>query len=239
LRVWDVHPGYLDRQRLLGEHRELHGIVSILSRGLKGYSNHPETRRWVGHGWALRQRHRLLVAEMALRGYRERTPVRLRSGAGRWPDDFVDPPGAQFALLRSKYGDASSGRIPLPRTTHELWSHHKYSVLARDQAAYRALGRRVAGLRKTAGFDELALELVEWLRTPPTPGNLKNMIEHMVGHLDGAAAEAGRYTTLAGKLNAVQRHVAVRGNSYLAVQTALTELLAWPEATGRPPSVLF
>jgi len=30
MRLWDINPGYLNRQSLLGEHRELHGIVSIL-----------------------------------------------------------------------------------------------------------------------------------------------------------------------------------------------------------------
>jgi len=43
MRVWDINPGYLNRQNLLGEHRELHGIVSILVNRKKGYANHPET----------------------------------------------------------------------------------------------------------------------------------------------------------------------------------------------------
>ena len=30
MRIWDVNPGYLNRQSLLGEHRELHGIYIIL-----------------------------------------------------------------------------------------------------------------------------------------------------------------------------------------------------------------
>ena len=69
MRIWDIHPGYLNRQSLLGEHRELHAIVSIIGNKKKGYSRHPETVRWVGYGWALGQRHRLLSAEMALRGF--------------------------------------------------------------------------------------------------------------------------------------------------------------------------
>jgi len=73
MRVWDINPGYLNRQSLLGEHRELHGIVSIILKKKKGYSNHPETVRWIGYGWALRQRHRLLAAEMSLRGFTDRT----------------------------------------------------------------------------------------------------------------------------------------------------------------------
>jgi hypothetical protein len=66
VRVWDVNPGYLNRQSLLGEHRELHAIVSIIKNNKKGYSRHPETLRWKNFGWALSQRHRLLAAEMNL-----------------------------------------------------------------------------------------------------------------------------------------------------------------------------
>ena len=109
MRIWDIHPGYLNRESLLGEHRELHGVVAILSQGLKGYAAHPETRRWAGLGWALRQRHRLLAAEMAFRDYRDRTPVRLRSEPGRWPERFIDPPARQFELLAGKYRDREPG----------------------------------------------------------------------------------------------------------------------------------
>lgn len=31
MRVWDLSPGHLNDRSLLGEHRELHGIVSILA----------------------------------------------------------------------------------------------------------------------------------------------------------------------------------------------------------------
>ncbi|MYD96986.1 MAG: DUF1722 domain-containing protein [Gammaproteobacteria bacterium] len=225
MRIWDVHPGYLDRQRLLGEHRELHGVVSIVNKDLSGYAVHPETRRWVGCGWALRHRHRLLAQEMSFRGYRDRTPVRLRSSPGHWPSTFIDTPGEQFTLLAAKYRGASAGRIPLPRTSHELWSHHKYSVLARDQAAYRALGRRVGALRGREGFKDLALELTNWLRTPPTAGNLQNALRHMAGHL--VAQLDPRCTTTAGRMRALERQAAAEREPYLLTQTALTELSVW------------
>lgn len=95
MRIWDVDPGYLNRQSLLGEHRELHGIVSIISNNKKGYSKHPETLRWVGYGWALKQRHKLLVAEMNLRGYNDQSPVLLRSKPEAWPENYIDPPAVQ------------------------------------------------------------------------------------------------------------------------------------------------
>jgi hypothetical protein len=70
VRIWDLHPGYLNRQSLLGEHRELHGIYTVLTEDRRGYSRHPETLRWVGHLDGLCRRHALLVAEMELRAPR-------------------------------------------------------------------------------------------------------------------------------------------------------------------------
>ncbi|MDE0662139.1 MAG: DUF1722 domain-containing protein [Gammaproteobacteria bacterium] len=227
MRIWDVHPGFLNRESLLGEHRELHGVVSIMLQAKRGYSNHPETKRWRQRGWALRQRHRLLAAEMAFRGYRDRTPVRLRSSPGEWPDTFIDNPGRQFALLAEKYRGKQPGRIALPRTSHELWSHHKYSVMARSQVAYRELGRRVSGLRGRDRFDELALELVSWLRRPPRPGDFRNVIEHMWGHLQSDPGQSGNDLGLTAFAR-MQNRVRSEDEAFLMAQTALTDLAAWP-----------
>ena len=211
-------------------------MAAILSQGLKGYSAHPETRRWAGLGWALRQRHRLLAAEMTFRDYRDRTPVRLRSAPGRWPERFLDSPARQFGLLAGKYRDREPGRIPLPRTSHELWAQHKYSVLARSQAAYRDLGRRVAGLSGRDGFDELALELelelelelTTLLRTPPDPGNLRNAVQHLWGYFDcRTSRESAERASLRRALGFVQRRCRTEPQPHLLSQTALTELAVW------------
>lgn len=227
MRVWDIHPGYLNGQSLLGEHRELHGLVAVLRRGSGGYASHPETLRWSGCGWALRRRHAVLAAEMAFRGYRDRTPVRTRSAPGRWPAHFVDPPGRQFALLAAKYEHREPGRIPLPGSTQELWAQHKYSVLARDQAAYRALGRRIAGRRGRDGFEELARELTAWLRRPPAAGELRNALDHMWGHLPREARDGPKPDTERALLARIQRGIRGEECAWLRSQTALTELDAW------------
>ncbi|MGD9726956.1 MAG: pyrimidine dimer DNA glycosylase/endonuclease V [Nitrospira sp.] len=75
MRIWDVPVADLCRRHLLGEHRELHGLWNILTLGKKGYSHHPETRRWDGKLGALRRRHDDLVAEMVRRGYRHQSPL--------------------------------------------------------------------------------------------------------------------------------------------------------------------
>ena len=145
MRIWDIHPGYLNRQSLLGEHRELHGIVSIIVNGKKGYSRHHETMRWVGYGWSLRKRHQLLAAEMSLRGFIDKTPVLTRARKGVWPEVYIDEPGRQFQLLESKYKNREPGRILLPVNAQKLWSHHKYSV--RDVKKCKVIGRTVSAMK--------------------------------------------------------------------------------------------
>lgn len=230
MRVWDIHPGYLNRQSLLGEHRELHGIVAIISQGKKGYSRHPETLRWLGHGWALRQRHRLLACEMALRGFTDRSPVALADGEGRWPAVYLDEPAAQYQRLEEKYRDKEQGRIPLPGNSQQLWAQHKYSVLARDPELYRELGRDLArpGARD---FAELARLLTETLRLPPGPGGLQNAVQHMWGYVSDQAADGKPPDFAAWSPAALLRETQKRSLAgqvaYLLASTALSELAAW------------
>ena len=101
---------------------------------------------------------------MQLRGYLDRSPVRLSGAPGEWPAALIDGPGRQYSILQTKHADREDGRIPLPGSTQQLWSQHKYSVLARDPAFYREIGGEVAKLRWKQGFDDLAKRLVAALR---------------------------------------------------------------------------
>ncbi len=257
MRIWDVHPGYLNRQSLLGEHRELHAVVTVIDADKTGYANHPETRRWRGYGWALRMRHALLAGEMALRGYTDRSPVISSSSAGKWPDVYIDAPARQFELLRGKYAGREPGRIPLPRTVHELWSHHKYSVLARNVHEYESIGREVSS--QSVGFAELAGRLTELLRGRPDEGGIRNAALHMWGYVsDSVVPERGRgrqtgdigdiddiadpggigdpgdigdpsVAPLRSLLGEIAERVRASGEPYLLHSTALSELAVWLE----------
>ena len=82
MRIWDqIEPKRLCRQHLLGEHRELHAIFAILTKGSEGYANHPEVKRWRSPEAlaALEDRHDALVSEMQERGYRHRSPLPITS----------------------------------------------------------------------------------------------------------------------------------------------------------------
>jgi hypothetical protein len=227
MRIWDVAPAYLNRQSLLGEHRELHGLHSILVNGKKGYSRHPETLRWVGRESSLARRHAFLVAEMRLRGYVDRTPIHDAAGPVRWPAVFVTTAAGQFDLLRRKYVGALPGRVPLPANAQELWASHKYSVLARDVAAYRSIGRRVARMRRHTDFSSLAEELVTISREHPRRGGLADAVEHMWGHVSKLASKEDKASVGKGisALLATTQTIATRTRDmYLLNSTALSEL---------------
>ncbi len=103
MRIWDLPPRLLCRPHLLGEHRELHAVWSVLTRGKKGYCRHPETLRWRGRLRALYRRHDALVHEMSRRGYRHHSPLERGLAKGRAVQDrFLESPARQRALLRRK-----------------------------------------------------------------------------------------------------------------------------------------
>jgi hypothetical protein len=103
MRIWDLAPERLCRQHLLGEHRELHALWVILTKDKKGFARHPETARWRGKLKALYQRHELLVAEMARRGYRHQTPLPAEEAVGLAEQkEYKDTPGEQARILRIK-----------------------------------------------------------------------------------------------------------------------------------------
>lgn len=237
MRIWDVHPGYLNRQSLLGEHRELHGIVSILTKRKKGYSRHPETLRWLGYGWALRQRHRLLACEMALRGFNDRTPVLMRTNQNVWPTSYIDEPCRQYQLLGEKYADKEFGRIPLPKNAQELWSQHKYSVLARDPMIYKEIGYKASTMG--GEFSCLAKQLTELLRVPPAVGGIRNAAHHMWGHVSALSPNQQddiNTWPLKRLLLETQKRAIGNNEAYLISSTALSELMAWLPGTGHGKS---
>ena len=103
MRIWDIEPNKLCRNHLLGEHRELHALWSVLVNDKKGYSRHPETLRWKGKLKALFSRHGELVLEMKRRGYNHQSPLDERLAEGVvLQKEYVDLPGEQVEILKRK-----------------------------------------------------------------------------------------------------------------------------------------
>ena len=114
MRIWDVPPEELCREHLLGEHVEAHAVWSIITKGLKGYSHHPEVLRWKGKLAALYIRHEDMAQEMKRRGYSHKSPLdrKLVTGA-RTQHEFVDTLEEQYRLLRLKKCEC---RLPVRRS---------------------------------------------------------------------------------------------------------------------------
>lgn len=103
MRIWDVEPERLCRKHLLGEHRELHALWTVIAENKKGYSKHPETVRWVGRLKALYNRHESLVAEMRRRGYNHQSPLDKSKARGAASQTvFVNSYEEQLAILKKK-----------------------------------------------------------------------------------------------------------------------------------------
>jgi hypothetical protein len=225
MRIWDIDAGFLNDKSLLGEHRELHAIVSIVHHNKRGYAGHPETLRWSRSLGSLAIRHDLLVEEMLLRGFKHHSPMVESGETTAWPSVFIDEPDQQYRILKEKYAGKSPGRIVLPRTAHDLWANHKYSVMARDYAAYRDFGRLVAG--GNAGIAELSRDLVRVMRTAPPVGSLTNAIFHMWGYVSSSSSLSPTEVPLTALLREIQTLALANNVIYLLHSTALGELAYW------------
>jgi hypothetical protein len=103
MRIWDVPPQELCRIHLLGEHRELHAIWTILTTGKKGYLHHPETKRWVGKLAALYKRHEQLILEMKKRKYNHQSELDKSLATGKSTQDLlINSLEEQKIILKNK-----------------------------------------------------------------------------------------------------------------------------------------
>lgn len=230
MRIWDIDPGYLNRQSLLDEHLQLHDLVSIIVNEKQGDSHHPETLRWIHFGWALQQRHRQISAEMKLRGYQDQLPISLQSAKGTWPSAYLDSPSRQFEILLSKYQTSESGRITIPKNAQEIWRQHKYSVMARSNNYYREIGKQVATYSPKDDFSDIAKTLSELLRVTPSKGGIRNAAQHMWGYvadLEATPAKTIEQWSLTEMLTEIQHRAMKYNVAYITSSTALAELMVW------------
>lgn len=242
MRVWDVHPGYLTRSSLLGEHAEIHALYSVIRGGKKGYSLHPETLRWIGRLDSLEKRHDLTVKEMALRGYRHNSPLARGAGCG-CPGSlgYVNHPVEQFALLGEKYGrPPTSGRIPLPVFWSDFWAHHRFSLMARGLTQEREVEALAgAGDHRLIGEERSRVESVlELLEKPLEREALLNVAGCLWTYLEekaSAVEKERRYRHLSGgRLSGLFKYFYELARKYDQKELLHSTVLADPVDTTRP-----
>lgn len=200
MRVWDIHPGYLSRQNLLGQHVEIHAIYSVITCAKEGYARHPETMRWRHNLERLSQVHSVTVAEMKLRGYGHRSPLAEVDCPDEGSFCWVDPPELQFGLLHTKYAPTDRvGRIPLPKRGSHFWAHHKYAVMSRGYDYYKEIqaymGNKADGLIEEEGA--LVSRVLEIIHSPMEQRALRNTVDHLWGYFKEIATVAEKEVYLA------------------------------------------
>ena len=165
--------------------------------------------------------------------YLETARLRVDRGDGRGlPLAVWRRQAAAELALRERFrgaGRQAAARIPKPETSQRLWQQHKYSMLARDEHAYRETGPAVA--RGELDFETLERRLDSWLSAPPSPGGLRNAAEHMWGHVSAQAAitRSDIGDDPFDLLEAVGRETVRQDNAYLLEQAALSELPGWQD----------
>jgi hypothetical protein len=103
MRIWDIPPNKLCNAHLLGEHRELHAIWSIIINNKKGYAKHPETLRWYGKLKALYLTHEKIVKEMKKRGFNHYSHLNKDCATGESiQNELVDSIKDQKEILKNK-----------------------------------------------------------------------------------------------------------------------------------------
>ena len=110
-----------------------------------------------------------------------------------------------------------------------MWSHHKYSILARDQNNYKKIGRLVSD--RKVSFEQLAMELVKALQLPPNESGIRNALQHMWGYVSEVNNENNNGNieswSLKKLLTMTQENVKKCNEPYLSKSTALSELMLW------------
>lgn len=71
-RMWNLNPGKLCNQHLLGEHKELHQAVGSILKG-RSLKGHIEKGQIEVHN--IVKRHKELVEEMTKRGFKHLSPL--------------------------------------------------------------------------------------------------------------------------------------------------------------------
>ena len=226
MRIWDINPGYLNDKSLLKENLVLHDLCSIAINNEISSSNHPEAKRWIEFIGALNKRHELIIAEMDFRGLKHCSQIEKNDNNIIWPSKFVDEPFRQFEILYDKYNNKSSGRIPLPISAQNLWSQHKYSVMARDVNECKKIGRHVSAMRPDQNFSDLSRDLVDIIRTRPSIGGIRNSLQHMWGYFKNSHSITNiNSLDLYSLLSHIQKYS--HSNRYILESTALSELRIW------------
>ncbi len=166
---------------------------------------------------ALSQRlHNLLAAEITLRA----------GSTGHFVTEIAEPDWPPLTESEPPpHRNAHNSRIPFPDSNQQLWSQHKYSVMARSQSLYRTIGPKLASGNMT--FEGLWQLLEANRRQAPDAGGLRNAVQHMWGYIKSSSELRPDITPLPQLFREIQQQAVRQQCQYLLHSTALGEFAYW------------
>ncbi len=142
MRLWSLHPGYLDAKGLVACWREALLAKAVLSRKTKGYRHHPQLKRFRSHPSPIAAINLYLNAL------------------------YKEAVSRNYSFDRRKIGRIQSMRkIPVPsgQALYEM-EHLKKKLQKRDQKKYRSLCKiKIPSLHPL--FKMVEGEIEHWERT--------------------------------------------------------------------------
>lgn len=163
MKIWDCFPAYLNKNQLVAEHRELHGIMQMVERGYPVRSDmDPHIANWLQAPQAIAWRHSLVAEEMRLHEIAHKSPIDSFRTPVEWPPFSKEITlSMQFDQVNALAHDA---RLVIPNETETLIQQSAFSVMARDPALYKYLQQESHHGRLV--MTELLKEVSEIVRKP-------------------------------------------------------------------------
>lgn len=227
MKIWFIHPGYLQLEELLREHASIQNI--LVDQALPAPDTTSKTVPLPASFLKIRQA--LVRSELAFRysTWRSSTNNPVDLPEITFPSDFDRAVIRQLQQIgRSNKKGKGGRRIAVPQNVQQLWSQHKYSIMARDPEKYKAYGRQFARKTSHDAFKQAAPALTRMLYLAPPSGNLHNALQHMWGHVSQHSKGKGEDKDSAYPLiKRIQELCMENDASYVRNSTALTELRAW------------
>ncbi len=114
MRIWSIHPQYLDVKGLVAVWRETLLAKAVLEGKTKGYTHHPQLIRFRNH------------------------PMPMQAIAAYLQEIFLEAQRRRYTFNSSKIGKVTSVK-KIPVTTGQLfyeWSHLQKKLFKRDRKQY-------------------------------------------------------------------------------------------------------
>lgn len=101
MRIWGVDPSLMCKAHLLGEHREMHALISMVRLGTKQKQLEAHCRLQQVAIHEIYDRHEVLAQEISRRGWNHKTPMSEEDKQLLYNDGSIDRE-ANLKLLASR-----------------------------------------------------------------------------------------------------------------------------------------